>query len=117
MNYIVEYGVPGAVTGANTVEDLQRYLATDPHPDCRLANMSWLHTGNILFVWEVDGKMSRDNKILVDACQQAWKKHTLDDPNIGWGQLSEILGATLAEVMGDQAFNDWVEKVSPEKTV
>ena len=51
--HIVEPDIPGSVSGANTVEDLKRYLDTDPHPDYRLANMSWLHSGSILMVWEL----------------------------------------------------------------
>lgn len=116
MRYIVVCGVPGAVDGANTVEDLTRYLATNPQPRYRLANMSWLQNGNILLVWETDGKLERDRTILVDAVKKAIRKHDHDDQNIGWGELSDTLNTTLSEVLGDQAYNEWVEKVSPEKT-
>lgn len=53
MKYIVENGVPGAVPGCNTVEDLQRYLGTDPHPGYRLVTCQ--ASGNVLLVWEKDG--------------------------------------------------------------
>ena len=118
MKYIVEYGIPGEVQGtSNTVQDLERYLDSDPHPEARLANLSWLNSGNILFVWETDGKHERDRTILIEVVKKAIRKHDHDEQNIGWAELSDELNTTLSEVLGDEAYNEWVEKVLPEKTV
>lgn len=117
MRYIVEYGVPGALAGANTVEDLRRYLDSDPHPDHHLANLSWLHSGQIMFVWETDEKLIKDRDTLLEACQRAYQKHVMDEDSIPWEKLSDELGGALNDVMGDKGFNDWVERLSPDRTV
>ena len=49
--YIVEYGAGGGVAGCQTVNDLERYLDKNPHPDYRL--VSFQHTGNFMLVWEL----------------------------------------------------------------
>lgn len=55
--YIIEYGIPGCVSGANTIDDLKRYLESHksgPHPLYRLVSCESLDSGNFLLVWEVD---------------------------------------------------------------
>lgn len=118
MRHIVEYGIPGSVDGANTVEDLRRYLGSDPHPDHRVANMSWLHSGQIILIWEkASEKTDRDREMLVDTLKRVWRKHVANDDNIGWDQLADEIGSTLAEVLGDKEFVAWTESLSTEKTV
>lgn len=116
MKYIVEYGIPGSVAGANTVEDLQQYLGSDPHPDYRIANMSWLHNGQIILIWEKASDKT-DREMLVDTLKRVWRKHVANDDNIGWDQLADEVGSTLAEVLGDKEFVAWTESLSIEKTV
>ena len=57
QRYICEYGlegrVPYAVNGANTIEDLNRYLITDPHPEYRLASCQHMRVGNWHLTWEL----------------------------------------------------------------
>lgn len=54
--YICEYGLEGlveyAVDGANTVEDLNKYLTKDPHPGYRLVSCQHMRMGNWHLVWE-----------------------------------------------------------------
>jgi hypothetical protein len=50
--YVCEYGVRGAIKGMNTVEDLAKYLSTDPHPAYRLASCV-RQSGDWLLVWEI----------------------------------------------------------------
>lgn len=50
FKYIVQLGIPKAVGGANTVEDLQEYLSK-PHPNHRLVSCQFIG-GNFLIVWE-----------------------------------------------------------------
>jgi hypothetical protein len=50
--YKVEYGIPEAVPGANTVEDLSDYLYTNPEPDYRMVSCQFAQSGNIIIVWE-----------------------------------------------------------------
>jgi hypothetical protein len=45
-------GCCGAVNGANTVEDLQRYLNEDPEPEYRLVSVQFLPGQNYLVTWE-----------------------------------------------------------------
>lgn len=57
MKYITEYGLGNrmryAVDGANTVEDLSEYLATDPHPEYRLVSCQMMSNCNWHLVWEL----------------------------------------------------------------
>ena len=48
--------------------------------------------------------------MLLVAVQLAYRKHWLDDPNIGWEELGNFLYNTLAEEMGDQEFIAWLER-------
>lgn len=55
MKYIIEPDLEGlieyAIGGANTIQDLQRYLSTDPHPKYRLASCQFNY-GRFLLIWE-----------------------------------------------------------------
>ena len=118
MKYIVEYGIPGAVKGCETIEDIQRYLNTDPHPDARLASLLYNGVKSVILVWETDGgKAEHDRKVLIEACKEAYRKHAMNDSDIGWAALADTLGTVLAEVLGDKEFNRWTEELNPEKTV
>ena len=59
--FITEYGLEGkqehAVNGGNTIEDLNRYLYDDPHPEYRLVSAN-LIDNNWHLVWELKGKAS-----------------------------------------------------------
>ena len=47
---------------------------------------------------------------LLDAVKMAYRKHHLDDPSVGWDELSDTLMMALCNEMGDKAFQDWVAK-------
>ena len=51
---------------------------------------------------------------LIITVQLAYRKHVLDDDGIGWQELSETLQTTLAEALGDQAFQDWLATVAEQ---
>jgi hypothetical protein len=54
--YIVEHGLPKTVSGCETVQDLTRYLETDPHPKYRLVNCQRISgTYQLVYqlVWEL----------------------------------------------------------------
>ena len=50
--YSMRYRMAHGVLGCETVEDLERYLSTNPHPDYRLASCQHMQTGNWHLVWE-----------------------------------------------------------------
>ena len=50
MYYIVEK-IPNSVPSCNTIEDLQRYLSTNPHPVSRLISAQFIN-GTFLLIWE-----------------------------------------------------------------
>ena len=50
--YLVEYGIPGSVSGCNTVEDLRGYLDSYPHYNYRLVGFSNAN-GSFVLVWEL----------------------------------------------------------------
>lgn len=51
------------------------------------------------------------NRILLAACQMAYRKHVVDDESVGWNELADVLCAALSETMGDKAFVKWTEKI------
>ena len=53
--------------------------------------------------------MDEDKEILLKAVKLAYRKHVLDDQDIGWAELGEKLERALSDVMGRQAFNKWTE--------
>ena len=54
-------------------------------------------------------EMEAENERLRSAAQFAYRKHHLDDPNIGWDELSDILYTALCESMGDNEFVKWID--------
>ena len=61
--------------------------------------------------------MAEPENSLLETCKLAFRKHVLDDPDIGWDELSERLRDTLAEEMGVAEFAEWVENMGPGKPV
>ena len=58
MRFIVDYGTPDAVLGANTVEDLAEYLESDPWPNYRLASCQH-NNGTYTLIWEASDASKR----------------------------------------------------------
>ena len=54
---------------------------------------------------------------LLDAVKMAYRKHHLDDPSIGWDELSDVLMMALCNEMGDQGFQNWLHQVSAQQSV
>jgi hypothetical protein len=46
---------------------------------------------------------------LLEAVQLSYRKHHLDDPSIGWDELSDVLMSALCDEMGDQKFQEWLD--------
>jgi hypothetical protein len=53
--------------------------------------------------------MDEDKEILLKAVKMAYRKHVIDDPDVGWNELSEKLHRALRDVMGREAFDKWAE--------
>jgi hypothetical protein len=49
-------------------------------------------------------------KALEDAVKKAYCKHWLDDPDIAWSELGEILHDALCNSMGDKGFVEWLNE-------
>ena len=47
---------------------------------------------------------------MLKTLKMCYCKHHLNDPNIGWDELSNELMTTLCEIMGDKEFNTWLKK-------
>ena len=60
----------------------------------------------------IKGWQARQGEIsvLIYTVKLAYRKHHLGDSSIGWGELSDILCDTLCESMGDNEFQEWVNK-------
>jgi hypothetical protein len=48
---------------------------------------------------------------LLDACKQAYRKHVLEDAEIGWEKLGDNLNEALVNTMGDDAYNKWMDSL------
>jgi len=46
---------------------------------------------------------------LLYACKAAYRKHVLDDDEIGWEELTDILYDALCNAMGDDGFVLWLK--------
>lgn len=47
---------------------------------------------------------------LLEACKNCYRKHVLEDENIGWESLGDQIGQALATVMGEEEYNKWMRK-------
>lgn len=47
---------------------------------------------------------------LLDACKLTYRKHVMNDPNIGWEELSDYLCDALCNEIGDAKFVVWADK-------
>ena len=55
--------------------------------------------------------MTPHERLLLAAVQLAYRKHHLNEPQIGWDELSTALLNALCEVMGDEGFQKWLKEV------
>lgn len=53
---------------------------------------------------------------LLDAVKMAYRKHHLDDPSVGWDELSDVLMVALCNEMGDKGFQNWLHQVSAQQS-
>lgn len=51
----------------------------------------------------------------VEALQACFRKHHMDDPSIGWDELSDVMTNALCEVMGDDGFQAWLATLDDEE--
>jgi hypothetical protein len=61
--------------------------------------------------------IEKPNAILLRVLKKAYRKHVLEDDSIGWEALGEQIGLALTDVMGDEVFNKWVERVDRKDKV
>lgn len=54
-------------------------------------------------------KLQAENERLLNAVKLAYRKHHLDDPSVGWEELSNALFNTLCDAMGDVGFYEWLK--------
>ena len=47
-------------------------------------------------------------RVLVEAVKKAYRKHWLDDPDIGYAELGTVLMDALCNTLGDDGFNKWI---------
>lgn len=49
---------------------------------------------------------------LLSVAQMCYRKHHLDDADVGWNELSDKLCNALCNAMGDKEFQRWLAEVS-----
>jgi len=52
----------------------------------------------------------RKYHMMLDTIKMAYRKHHLDDPSIGWEELSDNMQNTMCEIMGDSSFCEFIEQ-------
>ena len=54
---------------------------------------------------------------LLEACQWAYRKHHLNDNNIGWSELSDRLLDALCNAMGNHGFDNWLHDLTTQNKI
>jgi len=60
--------------------------------------------------------MDEDSESLLRVAKKVYRKHVLDDPEVGWAEMGEDLRMVLCNVMGHEAFNKFVDEFSSDKS-
>ena len=55
-------------------------------------------------------RLNEHIKVLENAVKRAYRKHWLNDPDIGWHALGEILHDALCNSLGDKGFVEWLNE-------
>ncbi|KKK88913.1 hypothetical protein LCGC14_2738390 [marine sediment metagenome] len=56
-----------------------------------------------------DPLMMDGDSMSMSTLKLCYRKHVQNDESVGWDELSDVLGNTLAQIMGDDAFCEWLE--------
>lgn len=59
--------------------------------------------------------MMRDEYPTLLATKMAYRKHVLNDPNIGWDELSDVLLDTLCTVLEEDGYRAWIASLKNDK--
>jgi len=54
---------------------------------------------------------------LLEACQCAYRKHALNDDNIGWEELSDKLLDALCNAMGNHGYDNWLHDLKAQNKI
>ncbi len=46
---------------------------------------------------------------LFESCQNAYRKHVMEDEDIGWEDLSDQLSLALVSIMGEDEYDKWLD--------
>ena len=60
--------------------------------------------------------MDEDTESLLEVVKKTYRKHVLDDSEVGWNELGEDLRMVLCNVMGHEDFNKFVDQFSSDKS-
>ena len=60
-------------------------------------------------------KLQGEVKGLIEVMKLAYRKHHLNDPDIGWDELSDKLLDTLCNSMGNDGFQEWRDQALRQK--
>jgi hypothetical protein len=56
-----------------------------------------------------------DNARLLKATKMAYQKHVMNDPDIGWEELSDVLLDTLCTVLEEDGYRAWIASLKNDK--
>lgn len=63
-------------------------------------------------MWRADlDKLTATSNELLEAVKLAYRKHHLDDPGIGWDELSEKLHNAINNAIGADGYLAWMDEI------
>lgn len=51
--------------------------------------------------------MDTHNKIIREALQSVYRKHSMNDPSVSWNEMNHQVVDALCEIMGPNEFVEW----------
>jgi hypothetical protein len=94
------------------VRALQSFLDTNPYPEHRLVQAQQVADGDYALVWE--SRLSGTDEL--EVLKKAYRKHVMDDPEIGWDELGEDFRMVLCNIMGHEGFNKFIDEFAADKS-
>ena len=62
----------------------------------------------------LENELTSREKMMLEVVQKMYRKHHMGDESIAWEELGDEMQVVLAEVMGDESYEIWIDKMKFE---